>query len=79
MERLTRPPGLQAVDYFLWALQRCYERGEGRYLDYIWERVHLVHDIEDRRRGPAGAYYTQSNRLTAGELPPGRKKNGREI
>jgi hypothetical protein len=28
--------GLQAVDYYLWALQRFYERGEARYLDFIW-------------------------------------------
>jgi hypothetical protein len=26
----------QASDYFLWALQRAFERGEDRYLQYVW-------------------------------------------
>ncbi len=56
--------GLQAVDYYLWALQRAYERQEGRYLDYLWPSVHLVHDISDTREQPYGVYYTQKNPLT---------------
>lgn len=35
--------GLQAVDYFLWALQRLYERGEDRYWEYVADKVSLVH------------------------------------
>lgn len=31
----TRSTCLQAVDYFLWAMQRCFERGEHRYLDLL--------------------------------------------
>lgn len=56
--------GLQAVDYFLWALQRMYERREERYLQYIWPKVHLVHDIDDTRLAEYGVYYTQKKPLT---------------
>lgn len=42
--------GLQAVDYFIWALQRLYERGEDRYVEYLWWAFRLVHDIDDTRK-----------------------------
>lgn len=57
--------GLQAVDYFLWALQRLYERGEDRYWQYLWESVSLVRDVDDIRRNDYGEYYTQKHPLTA--------------
>ena len=47
------------VDYFLWALQRAYERGEPRYIEYVWQRVSLVHDIDDTREKPYGEYYSK--------------------
>jgi hypothetical protein len=56
--------GLQAVDYFLWALQRFYERGERRYLDYLWPLFRLVRDIDDTTRNNYGEYYTQKKPLT---------------
>lgn len=47
--------GLQAVDYFLWALQRFYERGEARYLDFIWPQTLEILDLDappaPKRRG----------------------------
>ncbi len=64
--------GLQAVDYFIWALQRLYERGEDRYLIYLWEAFGLVHDIDDTREAGYGVYYTQKKPLTATSLT-GRK------
>ena len=57
--------GLQAVDYFIWALQRLYERGEDRYLVYLWKAFGLVHDIDDTREARYGTYYTQNKPLTA--------------
>jgi hypothetical protein len=56
--------GLQAADYFLWALQRFYERGEDRYLEYLWPSFRLVRDIDDTRRYKYGEYYTQKKPLT---------------
>lgn len=49
---------LQAVDYFLWALQRRFERNESRYLDLLWPKVGLVIDI-DSGSDPYGSYYTR--------------------
>lgn len=57
--------GLQAVDYFVWALQRLYERDEERYLVYLWDAFRLVHDIDDTRETHHGVYYTQNKPLTA--------------
>ena len=60
--------GLQAVDYFIWALQRLYERGEDRYLAYLWHVFGAVHDIDDTSKTDYGVYYTQKNPLTAETL-----------
>lgn len=60
--------GLQAVDYFLWALQRLYEMGEERYVLYLWSAFRLVHDIDDTRQTGYGVYYTQKRPLTAEAL-----------
>lgn len=51
--------GLQIVDYCLWALQRLYEKSEGRYLDYIAENISLIVDIDDKQENEYGMYYTR--------------------
>lgn len=56
---------LQAVDYFLWALQRVYTRREDRFLQLLWPRVSLVVDVDDRRKSPAGRYYSGDNILNS--------------
>jgi hypothetical protein len=60
--------GLQAADYFLWSLQRFYERREDRYVDLLWKSFRLVHDLDDTRRTPYGVYYTQKKPLTLAAL-----------
>ena len=60
--------GLQAVDYFLWALQRLYERGDDRYVELLWPAFGLVIDMDDLRHGPSGAHYTQKRPLHAAAL-----------
>ena len=57
-------PCLQVADYFLWALQRFYERGEDRFMNLLAAKVGLIHDVDDTRKSGAGAYYTKSNPLT---------------
>jgi len=44
---------LQAVDYYLWALKRFYERGEVRYLNFVWPQTLEVldPDVEPTRKG----------------------------
>ena len=56
--------GLQVVDYFLWALQRSYERGEERYLNLVWPKTVVVHDMDDTREAMHGVFYTKSKPLT---------------
>ncbi len=56
--------GLQTVDYFLWAVQRFYERREERYLSFVWPKVSLVHDVDDTRKAKYGTYYNRKNPLT---------------
>lgn len=60
--------GLQAVDYFLWALQRLYVRGKDRYWEYVADKVSLVHDVDDTRENGYGAYYTKKNPLKKEKL-----------
>lgn len=59
----SKNAGLQAVDYFLWALQRCYERNEDRYIKYLWDKVSLIKDLDDTSIHPYGTYYTRRNPL----------------
>lgn len=79
MSKPSKSAGLQAADYFLWALQRCYEKQEDRYIRYIWNQVCVVHDIDDQRTRKTGVYYTKEQPLLAEKLPELRKKEGREI
>lgn len=60
--------GLQAVDYFLWALQRTYERREDRYLQLLWPQCQWVEDVDDTRASPHGAAYTKQKPLLAAAL-----------
>lgn len=59
---------LQAADYLSWALQRCYEKREDRYLDFVWPLYRLVHDVDDHRKKKTGVYYTQKNPLIVENL-----------
>lgn len=59
---------LQAVDYFVWALQRLYERREERYLTFLWRAFRLVQDVHDTRKAGYGMYYTHKRPLTAAAL-----------
>ena len=56
--------GLQAVDYFLWALQRFYEKGEDRFWRFVWPKVRVVHDLDDTREHSFGTIYTAQKPLT---------------
>lgn len=64
----SQRPELQAVDYFLWALQRAYERGEDRYIRFVWPAVGVVHDVDDTREAAYGVYYNKKRPLNAAVL-----------
>jgi len=63
---------LQAVDYFLWALQRLYEpkahpvtgeiTREARYLNALWDQIAEIHDLHFGP--PQGTFFTKANPLT---------------
>jgi len=61
-------PGQQVVDYFLWALQRFYERGEIRYIELLWDSVSVINDADDTRKAPYGVYYTRKKPLSPAAL-----------
>lgn len=62
--------GLQAVDYFLWALQRLYERREDRYFTPLSHHYRVIMDLDDDRRQPYGEWYTDSNPLSVAKIMP---------
>jgi len=55
--------GLQVVDYYLWALQRLYERKEDEFFNPIAHQYRLIMDLDDRRKKRYGEYYCDSNPL----------------
>jgi len=52
-------PCLQIADYCLWALQRCYERHEARFLRALWPKVSIIHDVDDPHGKRYGTYLTR--------------------
>jgi hypothetical protein len=69
--RPTDEPALQAVDYFLWALQRTFEKREDRFLELLWPQCSLIVDVDDTRVAEYGAYYTKQKPLKAAALKSG--------
>jgi hypothetical protein len=61
----TTEPLLNITDYFCWAIQRVFEKGETRYYEYISEKVSLVLDLYDSSRFKGSRnYYTSKKKLT---------------
>lgn len=59
----SSPPfeaGLQAVDYYLWALQRYYELGEDRFIRMLWDQVGEIHDLDRVHDGRRGVLFTRN-------------------
>ena len=60
--------GLQVADYYLWALQRLYERGEDRYVTYLQPAFRYIHDMDDTREAQYGVFYTSKKPLSRAAL-----------
>jgi hypothetical protein len=56
--------GLQVIDYYLWALQRLYEKKEDEFFKPIAHQYKLIIDLDDRRKNHYGEYYCKSNLLS---------------
>jgi hypothetical protein len=58
-------PLLNIADYFCWAVQRVFEKGEDRYYDFLKEKIELVVDVYDANKSVGNRnYYTIKNPLT---------------
>lgn len=67
----TTEPLLNLADYFCWAVQRVFERGEVRYYDFVKEQISTVLDLYDTANYKGFKnYYGPKNPLTkANQLP----------
>lgn len=58
-------PLLSIADYFCWAVQRVFERGEMRYYDYLIDKMSLIIDLYDREKWEGSRnYYIKTNPLS---------------
>lgn len=55
--------GLQVIDYYLWAIQRLYEKRESRFFESLRSDYRLIMDLDDHRNKPYGEWYDQRNPL----------------
>lgn len=62
--------GLQIADYYLWALQRLFERGEDRFVQALADGFRLVMDLDDTRNHPYGEWYTAKNPILIEKIKP---------
>lgn len=70
-DRASGAPGLQVIDYYLWAVQRLFELSEGRFFAGMSEQFEYVWDLDDTRNNPEGVRYDGvSSVLTPGGTLP---------
>jgi hypothetical protein len=59
-------PLLCITDYFCWAIQRVFERGETRYYHFLKDKISLVVDLYDSSKWNGSKnYYNAKNPLTS--------------
>lgn len=59
-------PLLNISDYFCWAIQRVFEKGETRYYDFLIDKISLVIDLYDTSKQENwNHYYKKKNPLTS--------------
>lgn len=66
----SQDPGLQVIDYYLWAVQRLYERAEDRYFATVANDYRLIMDLDDTRTAPYGRYYSAKDPLDLSKVKP---------
>ena len=64
--------GLQVADYYLWALQRMYEREDDRFFEMVAPQYRLTMDLDDKRNKRYGEWYSDSNKLKLAKIKPVR-------
>ncbi len=63
MQNPSQLAGLQAVDYFLWAIHRVYNNNDFRYYHFLEDHVSLIHDLSWGKEF-YGTYFSKRNLLT---------------
>ncbi|MCA9288689.1 MAG: DUF3800 domain-containing protein, partial [Phycisphaerales bacterium] len=66
----SQDAGLQAIDFYLWALQRLLETGEDRFFELLKPAFRLVMDLDDTRARPYGRWYSARDPLTMEKMKP---------
>jgi hypothetical protein len=62
----TTEPLLNVADYFCWAVQRIFEKGETRYYEYVKDKIPVVIDLYDQENWNGwNNYYGPKNPLTS--------------
>ncbi|RPI12868.1 MAG: hypothetical protein EHM58_19555 [Ignavibacteriae bacterium] len=61
---------LQIIDYYLWALQRLYEKGEDRFFNLLKKDYRIIRDLDDKRENRVGAVYYDRNPLELKKIKP---------
>ena len=65
IEYPTVEPILNVADYFCWAVQRVFEKGETRFYDFLKDKISLVIDLDDSEKYAGFRnYYSPKNPLT---------------
>lgn len=62
--------GLQIVDYYLWAVQRLFERGEDRFFYSVASDYDLIIDLNDKRSREKGEVYSEKHPLELQKIKP---------
>ena len=60
--------GLQVIDYYLWALQRLYERNQDEFFNSLVRDYRLIMELDDQRNKEYGEWYKDSNPLSLGVI-----------
>ena len=53
-------PCLQAIDYFLWAVQRIFTKREDRFYKALEDQIEFVWDLYDTPQYPKNIYTTKN-------------------
>lgn len=69
-------PCLQAADYFLWAVQRFYERSEERYVELIWPQVGEIYDLDMTENNRRGVFYRKDKPLNLAARQAQKRSRG---
>ncbi len=62
--------GLQVIDYYLWALQRLYEKNDDTFFNSLVQDYSLIIDLDDQRKRDTGEWYSRKNPLTIQKIKP---------